>query len=74
MSDAGEKTLKQRVDDIAGKFADDLIAGKEPSKQALDTFKSLCQYLVADRKLNPPGEDEGQGDTFNGFRDKIRAA
>lgn len=74
MSDAGEKTLKEKVDAIAAKLADDIIAGKEPSKPAVDTFKILCQYLVQDRKLNPPGTGEVEGDDFGKFRDSIRSA
>lgn len=68
------RSLKEKVEKVAHKLADDMLSDKPPSDQYLAVFSALCKYLIADHKLNPPGDDDGKGDTFGGFRDSIANA
>lgn len=69
-----DKTLKEKVDLIAHKIADAVIKDEPVSKDAIDNFRYLCQYLGQERKIvGQPGE-EAQGDDFGAFRDRISAA
>lgn len=69
-----ELTLKQKMDKVANKFADDILSDKQPSELQVAVFRVLCNYLGVDHKLAPPKDGDETGSTFGDFRDSIRSA
>lgn len=70
---ADKDELGKKMEQLAEKLADQLIAGNEPSKPMSDMFGKLTSYFGATRKLNlkTPLEDDDDTPTFDKFRRTI---
>ena len=59
-----DKTLKEKVDEMAHAIADTVIGGNHVDKQDLDAFRMLWQYLGVKLKIGSLDDPEPQGDSF----------
>lgn len=68
---ASKADLDGKIETLALKLADEMLADHEMDKTLIDGFKALSGYWTSSRKIDKTGDDENDGSGFDGIKDRL---